>query len=486
MGGDEGRCDSRGSSSTGALTGPPRSPQTLWPWAELPLSPPSVAAELEDPGGSAPIPAPGAPGAGTLPRTGTSTLREPWAVALLLSRLVPPSQSTAPGTVRGCHGPVAPGRAAMRGQFPARRRGWAEPGWGSHVWPLDALAGGIVAPGTRLRAQGDMLAPSGDSPTPSCSPPFQVTAPHPPRVTFPASSTRPAFPSPAQRHLLQPPGQPGDISCAAPPPQVTSPAPPPVGDMSPAGPDPRGSGLGWAVPAGPRYSQPVLSASSRISAGTECAEPIPGRAGSAAAGAAPEPPPLLRAGTAGRRRRRRGPGSLRAPAQSQRRALGVAPPGAGTAPRAAGGTGSPRLCPPLAALEHPPCIPVRERGRGLPMDTLQQLPAESRGCSSTDAARAVPAPWGETKGRHRGDPGPPKRRRQLWQSSGYCHHLPPWQTGTGRDTSLSHGHREEQSPCRSEGRGLGAAQTAQHTVAVGSKSVLFICLKPNTNRKGMK
>lgn len=227
VGGDEGRCDSRGSSSTGALTGPPRSPQTLWPWAELPLSPPSVAAELEDPGGSAPIPAPGAPGAGTLPRTGTSTLREPWAVALLLSRLVPPSQSTAPRTVRGCHGPVAPGRAAMRGQFPARRRGWAEPGWGSHVWPLDALAGGIVAPGTRLHAQGDMLAPSGDSPTPSCSPPFQVTAPHPPRVTFPASSTRPAFPSPAQRHLLQPPGQPGDISCAAPPPQVTSPAPPP-------------------------------------------------------------------------------------------------------------------------------------------------------------------------------------------------------------------------------------------------------------------
>lgn len=156
---------------------------------------------------------------------------------------------------------------------------------------------------------------------------------------------------------------------------------------------------------GSRYSQPVLSASSRISAGTECAEPIPGRAGSAAAGAAPEPPPLLRAG--GRGGGGGGGGGAAAPGPCAPPPRGSAGP-AGREPRQRGQPRGrcwhrePPAVPPRRA-RGCPGIPERERGRALPMVTprLPQL----------GTARAV-SPFGT-----------PAMRR-LWQLGGFCPHVP--------------------------------------------------------------
>lgn len=154
------------------------------------------------------------PGAVTLPRTDTST--PPYAPTPAGSpgpcpcsfprwSLDPKAPRVAPRDSPGGSGAEQPcGDNSLRWW-----RGWAEPCWGSHVWPLHVLARGIVAPGTRLHAQGDMLAPSGDIVTPSLLIPGPLSPRHPPGVT----SCSP--PAPGDTSAPSP----SDISCILHPPR---------------------------------------------------------------------------------------------------------------------------------------------------------------------------------------------------------------------------------------------------------------------------
>lgn len=67
---------------------------------------------------------------------------------------IPKHSALCPEQPRGCHGPVAPGQSSRVGTIPCRVPRVAEPGWGSHVWPLHA-------PGWRHCGSGDTAARPG-------------------------------------------------------------------------------------------------------------------------------------------------------------------------------------------------------------------------------------------------------------------------------------------------------------------------------------